>query len=114
MFVSSNLLAMDGESFSLEICVESLRSASSAIQGGASALELCHSLSEGGTTPSASLIRHAVRLPISVTVLIRPRRGDFLYSEEDFAVMLDDIQFCKESGVGKPIYRLLFKCILVM
>lgn len=84
--------------FSLEICVESLRSASAAIQGGATELELCHSLSEGGTTPSAALIRHAVRLSIPVTVLIRPRRGDFLYSEEDFAVMLDDIQFCRESG----------------
>lgn len=84
----------------IEICATNLQSALNAQKGGAARIELCAGLDMGGLTPSAGLIR-AVRaqLRIPVHVLIRPREGDFCYSDAEMAIMLDDIQFCREAGV---------------
>ena len=85
--------------FELEICVNSIRSALAAQQGGATRIELCDNMAEGGTSPSAGMIRECIRrLTIPVFPIIRPRGGDFLYSDEEFAVMKQDIIFCRESG----------------
>ena len=68
----------------LEVCVDSVESAVNAETGGADRLELCSDLIVGGITPSLALyerIREKVNLPIHV--LLRPRFGDFLYSEEE-------------------------------
>lgn len=73
----------------LEVCVDSVESAIQAELGGADRLELCADLVVGGVTPSMALyerVREKVSLPVHV--LIRPRSGDFLYSEEEFAVLL--------------------------
>jgi copper homeostasis protein len=86
--------------YRLEVCAGSLQSALNAQAGGAQRIELCDNLSEGGTTPSPGTIRQAIKLlNIPVFVLIRPRPGDFLYSDEEFQAMIDDIAFCKEHGV---------------
>jgi len=92
----------------LEICAGSLTSALNAQAGGAGRIELCDNLAEGGTTPSPGLIKQAVqRLSIPVFVLIRPRTGDFLYSDEEFNVMKDDIIFSKEHGVKGVVLGVL-------
>ncbi|GAB3539111.1 copper homeostasis protein CutC [Spirosoma fluminis] len=80
----------------VEICAYSLASCLAAQQAGAHRIELCGGLAEGGTTPSAGLIqlvRHQVQLP--VFVMIRPRGGDFLYTETELAVIEADIRLAK-------------------
>jgi copper homeostasis protein len=63
----------------LEICVDDIAGLREALTGGAARIELCSALSLGGLTPSAALIAAAVRAPVPVHVLVRPRAGDFLY-----------------------------------
>ena len=74
-----------------EICVEGIDGAVAAQQGGGDRIELCASLMEGGITPSFGAIRAALKLCyLPIHVILRPRGGDFLYSEAEFATMLDD------------------------
>jgi copper homeostasis protein len=92
----------------LEVCAGSLSSALAARAGGAHRIELCTSLSEGGTTPSAGIIKKAIMLlDIPVFVLIRPRAGDFLYSDAEFDAMKEDILFCKERRAKGIVTGLL-------
>ena len=80
----------------VEICVGDVASAIAAESGGADRVELCDNLAVGGTTPGAGAIAESCRrLSISVHVLIRPRAGDFVYSEPEIAVMRHDIEIAK-------------------
>jgi len=83
----------------LEVCVDSLDSAVAAEKGAAHRVELCSDLPEGGITPSSGLIA-AVRQAISIElcVLIRPRGGDFCYSDEEMEIMRRDIGAAKQQG----------------
>lgn len=84
----------------IEICCNSLQSALNAQLAGADRIELCTGLMEGGMTPSLGLIEEVVsQLRIPVYVLIRPRGGDFCFSDSEFKVMLRDIEWCKQTGV---------------
>ena len=85
----------------VEICVDSAAGAFAAEQGGADRVELCDNLLEGGTTPSAGCIK-VVRqgLKIGLQVIIRPRGGDFLYTEHELAVMREDIRIAKDLGAN--------------
>jgi copper homeostasis protein len=92
----------------LEVCAGSLTSALNAQAGGAHRIELCDNLDEGGTTPSPGVIIQAVRLlTIPVFVLIRPRPGDFIYSDAEFGAMKEDILFCKTHGAKGVVLGIL-------
>jgi copper homeostasis protein len=83
----------------LEICANSYQSAINAQEAGAHRIELCQELSVGGLTPSYGLLKQVVdALSIPVFVLIRPRTGNFTYSEAEFDIMKQDIQICKNLG----------------
>ena len=80
----------------MEVCANSLTSALAAQKGGAIRVELCDNLPEGGTTPSYAQIALAKQmLSIKVYPIIRPRGGDFLYSDLEFELMKADIKACK-------------------
>ena len=75
----------------IELCVEGVDGAVAAAEGGADRVELCASLMEGGITPSLGTMRAtlaAISLPIAI--MVRPRGGDFLYSDREFDSMCDD------------------------
>ena len=92
----------------LEVCLESIESAVAADRGGAQRVELCANLLEGGTTPSAGTIRVVrERVHVAIQVMIRPRGGDFLYSEPEFASMRHDIRVAKELGADGIVLGLL-------
>ncbi|MDQ7947578.1 MAG: copper homeostasis protein CutC [Pedobacter sp.] len=83
--------------FTLEICANSFASALAAEKGGAQRVELCENMAEGGTTPSYGQIWQCKKqLNLAVWPIIRPRGGDFFYSDEEFEIMKTDIQMCKD------------------
>jgi copper homeostasis protein len=83
----------------IEACVDSVESATGAQAGGANRIELCENLLEGGTTPSAGLIEVCrERLHIPLHVLVRPRGGDFVYSDVELEVMRRDIAVAWRLG----------------
>jgi copper homeostasis protein len=83
----------------LEICASNYQSAINAQNAGAHRIELCSELAVGGITPSVGLITQVLKdLTIPVFVLIRPRSGNFTYSEADFEIMKQDIKICKKLG----------------
>ncbi len=92
----------------LEICTDSVASCQAAEKGGATRVELCANLFEGGTTPTAGCLKMArqeITLPIHV--LLRPRGGDFCYSPEEFAVMQYDLEMIKSLGADGVVIGIL-------
>jgi len=92
----------------VEAAVESLDDALAAVAGGADRLELCANLDDGGTTPSAALItavREKVELP--VLVMIRPRGGDFMYSDAELSRMYEDIAMARVLGASGVVLGVL-------
>ena len=84
----------------LEICAGDIDSVLAAVKGGATRVELCSALNDGGISPSVGFIKQALNIEgLKVHVLIRPRGGDFLYTEEEIQIMLEDIKTCREMGV---------------
>lgn len=94
--------------FEVEVCVDNIDSAIVAEKAGANRIELCSSLNDGGLTPSYGLITLAKeKLSIPIMAMIRPRSGDFLYSDQEFEVMKKDILCCKELGVEGVVFGIL-------
>lgn len=92
----------------LEICAADIDSVLAAAAGDADRIELCCALSEGGLTPSIGMIEEALRVAgIKVNVLIRPRAGDFVYSEPEILTMLRDIETCCRLGVNGVVFGAL-------
>jgi copper homeostasis protein len=85
----------------IEVCVEGIDGLLAAQQAGADRVELCASLVEGGITPSLGTVRTALALAtVPFHVIVRPRGGDFLYSDAEFRSMLADVGSLRELGVA--------------
>lgn len=92
-------MSFNYKSIKIEVCAFSLESCLAAEKGGANRIELCGSMYEGGTTPSAGLIQIAKqRVSIEIHAMIRPRGGDFCYSDDEFSVMQADVRMAKALG----------------
>lgn len=96
------------ETFLLEVSVESLAAALAAERAGAARVELCSNLQAGGVTPNSDLLSQVrAALKIRVFSIIRPRGGDFVYSESEFEAMIAQIQEVKKLGVDGVVLGLL-------
>ncbi len=92
----------------MEVCANSVASALAAQEGGATRVELCDNLSDGGTTPSYAQIKIArALLSIQLYPIIRPRGGDFLYSDLEYSLMTEDIKICKSLGCDGVVIGIL-------
>eukprot|EP00111_Clytia_hemisphaerica_P007549 TCONS_00021926-protein len=92
----------------MEICIDSVSSAINAEKAGASRVELCSNLIEGGTTPSLGTFQVIKELTaIPVFVMVRPRGGDFLYSDTEFDVMRKEIEIFKEHKADGFVFGIL-------
>ncbi|MGN0334687.1 MAG: copper homeostasis protein CutC [Lachnospiraceae bacterium] len=92
------------KNYILEVCADSVESAVAAQEGGADRIELCANLIIGGTTPTVSLFREVKKhTTIPVHVLIRPRFGDFLYSDYEYGQIKEDIRIFKELGADAVV-----------
>lgn len=91
-----------------EICVDSIAGVRAAKAAGAQRVELCGNLLEGGVTPSRGAIRQARTVTgIGLHVIIRPRGGDFLFDDDEFAVMRADIETAKAESADGVVIGLL-------
>lgn len=90
----------------IEICCGNLESAINAEAAGADRIELCAELAVGGITPSYGLIAEVVKqLSIPVFVLIRPRSGDFTYSDAEFEAMKKRYTNLSKTGMQRDCFR---------
>lgn len=93
-----------------EIACFNLESAILAQKAGADRVELCANLSVGGTTPSVEMIQKArEHLTIDLYIMIRPRGGNFVYSEAEFNQMKSEIESIKELGVNGFVFGILYE-----
>lgn len=93
----------------IEICLESAESVLLAEKGGADRVELCSDLFEGGLTPSLGCFRTARKMTdkIRINVMIRPRGGDFCYSDSEFETMKEDARLFREAGADGIVFGIL-------
>lgn len=91
-----------------ELCAYSVEACALAARCGVTRVELCAAPYEGGTTPSAAAIRMARRIPgLQLSVMIRPRGGDFLYSDAEFRQMVEEVRFARDEGADCAVFGLL-------
>ena len=94
----------------VECCSNSIKSALQGILGGANRIEFCSNIEAGGITPSREDISLLIKkIDIPIRVLIRPRAGNFIYSEEETKRMISDIKFCKTIGCEGVVIGVLTK-----
>ena len=91
-----------------ELCAYSVEACICAARLGVNRVELCASPAEGGVTPSVATIERVAAIKgLDVSVMIRPRGGDFLYSDEEFQTMLRDIEHAREAGATGVVFGIL-------
>lgn len=91
-----------------ELCAYSVDACRIAQRLGVDRVELCASPAEGGVTPSMATIERVAKIEgIDVSVMIRPRGGDFLYSDDEFETMLRDIAYAREAGATGVVFGIL-------
>jgi len=101
---------MKEETFVLEIATSDFETTKSAVEGGADRIELCANLNEGGTTPCYGTIYQCrERFDVLLYPIIRPRGGDFLYTDDEYEIMLHDVKLCKQLGCDGIVIGLLNK-----
>jgi copper homeostasis protein len=99
---------MEKKKFIIEIATSDFSTTKSAVEGGADRIELCSNLAEGGTTPSYGTIKQCREaFSVSLYPIIRPRGGDFLFTKDEFEIMLQDVKFCKQLGCDGIVIGLL-------
>ena len=99
---------MEGNKYVVEIATSDFITTAAAVEGGAHRIELCANLAEGGTTPSYGTIRQCREaFSVSLFPIIRPRGGDFLYTKEEFSIMLQEVKLCKELGCDGVVIGML-------
>jgi copper homeostasis protein len=104
----SALKIMEDLTYIIEIATSDFTTTRSAVEGGADRIELCANLAEGGTTASFAAIKKCREaFPVMLYPIIRPRGGDFLYSKDEFEIMLQDVKLCKELGCDGVVIGLL-------
>jgi copper homeostasis protein len=92
----------------IEIATSDFLTTKSAVEGGADRIELCANLAEGGTTPSYGHIKKCREaFDVLIYPIIRPRGGDFLFTDEEFEIMLHDVKLCKQLGCDGVVVGLL-------
>jgi copper homeostasis protein len=84
----------------LEVCIDTAEGLAQAVAGGADRIELCAALAVGGLTPSAGLIGAAARCGVPVVAMIRPRSGDFVWSEAEVGMMEAEIAAVRAAGLA--------------
>jgi copper homeostasis protein len=101
---------MDEKKYFVEIATSDFITTRSAVDGGADRIELCANLAEGGVTPSYGSIKKCRdSFALALYPIIRPRGGDFLYTEEEFEVMMYDARLCRQLGCDGVVIGLLDK-----
>lgn len=94
----------------IEIATTDFTTTKSAVEGGADRIELCAALSEGGTTASYGTIKKCREaFNVQLFPIIRTRSGDFLYSDDEFDIMMDEVKLCKNLGCDGVVIGLLNK-----
>jgi copper homeostasis protein len=94
----------------IEIATTDFDSTEAAVKGGANRIELCSALSEGGLTPSFGLIKTCrQKFSLPIFPIIRPRGGDFLYNNEEYSIIKNDVALCKEIGCDGVVVGFLKK-----
>ena len=95
-------------SFIIEIATSDFATTKSAVEGGADRIELCANLAEGGTTPSYGVIMQCREaFDVLIYPIVRPRGGDFLYTGEEYEIMLHDVKLCKQLGCDGMVIGML-------
>jgi copper homeostasis protein len=101
---------MSDSPYIIEIATSDFTTTKAAVDGGADRIELCANLGEGGTTPSYGHIRQCREsFDVLIYPIIRPRGGDFLYTEEEFRLMLHDVKLCRELGCDGVVVGMLHR-----
>lgn len=96
--------------YKVEIVTSDLHSSLIAAEGGADRIELCDNLAVGGTTQSFGVIKACrEKITIHLFPIIRPRGGDFVYSDEEYEIIKDDIKLCKQLNCDGVVLGLLTK-----
>ncbi len=99
---------MNNTKYIIEIATADFSTTKAAVEGGADRIELCDNLADGGTTPSYGMIKKCREaFPVALYPIIRPRGGDFLYNDEEFSIMLQDLKLCKELGCDGVVIGML-------
>lgn len=94
----------------IEIATTDFITTKAAVEGGADRIELCAALSEGGVTPSFGTVKQCrEKFDVSLFPIIRPRSGDFLFTDDEFEMMVHDVKLCKELGCDGVVIGLLNK-----
>ena len=96
------------KNFTLEVCVDTLESVKAAINGGATRLELCSNLVIGGTSPSPKLLSQIREISdIPIRAMLRPRFGDFCYTDSEFDIMRWELEEFTKAGATGVVFGIL-------
>jgi copper homeostasis protein len=92
----------------IEVCVETFQEAEAAVKAGAMRIELCADLFCGGTTPSFEIVDRIIKeLKVPIMVMIRPRGGDFCYTQEEFKLMCNELNLCHQYKIDGVVFGIL-------